>query len=179
MNTMTIMTLVFAPNPTTTRPGVSVHAHSDAGPCGAAASIVNLARIVMVRYAGTGSVTALVPHVERMTTTNMTMTMTMTKTMTTTMTMTMTMNMTMTMMMVHTGGPTMVVTMMAHTGVPTMVVTMTMTMMTMMMGMMRTKMWRNTLKGTEEVFMMRTKSLQQQIAKEIANQISNVYSHHI
>ena len=33
--------------------------------------------------------------------------------------------------------------------------------------------------GTEEVFMMHTKSLQQQIAKEIANQISNVCSNHI
>ena len=89
------------------------------------------------------------------------------------------MTMTMTMMMEHTIAPTMVVTMMVHTGAPTMVVTMTMTMMTMMMGMVRTKMWRNTLKGTEKVFMMRTKSLQQQTAKEIANQESNGYSHHI
>ena len=137
---MTIMTLVFAPNPTTTRPGVSAHAHSDAGPCGAVASIVNLARIVMVRYAGTGSVTALVPHVERMTTTIMTMTMTMTKTMT--------MTMTMTMMMGHTA-PKLVVTMTGHTGATAMqmVVTMTMT-MTMMMVVTNlsrmTKMWKNT-----------------------------------
>ena len=142
MNTMIIMPLVFAPNPTTTIPGVSVHAHSDAGLCGVAASIVNLARIVMVRYVDTGSVTALVPHVERMTTTIMTMTMTMTKTMT----------MTLTMMMGHTA-PKLVVTTTGHTGDPTiqMVVTMTTT-MTMTMNMMMvvtnlsgmTKMWKNT-----------------------------------
>ena len=134
MNTMIIMALVFAPNFITTRPGTSVHAQSGAGPCGAAASIVNLAKSVMVRYADTGGVTALAPNVARMMTTNMTMTMIMT----------------MTRMMGHTGAK-MVITM-AHTGAPTMqmVVTMIMTMtMNMMMGhtgalSRMTEMWKNT-----------------------------------
>ena len=145
MITTTTMKFVFAQNFITIRPVMTVHAQSGAGLCGVPACIVQ--RVVRVRCALTGSVTAPAQDVTRMVTMAVTMTMTMTVTMTMTMTMTM-----------------------EHTEALKMVVTMTMTMMMMITNLpMMTNMWSSIWTDTKGVSMMRTKGLQKQTVKQIAS----------